>query len=171
MKLKENESTEIIPIINNGKGIPTFIWTGNDLSDLSCVDCPNPTITPTNSQLYNLLVIDEVGCEAAVSFRVLVEKNRTIYVPTSFSPNLDGLNDRLTVHGVDDTQILSFKVFDRWGELIFANQSFSANDELAGWDGTFRGELMPTSVFAWVVEVRFSDGTTQIVQGNTTLIR
>jgi len=171
LKLKENESTEIIPIINNGKGIPIFIWTGNDLADLSCVDCPNPTIIPTNSQLYNLLVIDEVGCEAAVSFSVLVEKNRTIYIPTIFSPNSDGLNDRLTVHGVDNTQILSFKIFDRWGELVFENQSFSANDESAGWDGFFRGEPMPSSVFTWVVEVRFFDDTIKLVTGNSTLIR
>lgn len=171
LKLKENEPAEISPVVKNGKGEITYIWTGNDLTDLSCVDCPSPTITPTNPQLYNLQVIDEVGCEADVRFRVLVEKNRKIYVPTGFSPNFDGINDRLTVHGVEGTEILSFKVFDRWGELVFSGEPFTVNDESAGWDGNFRGKPMTTSVFAWIVEARFSDGTVKMEKGNSTLIR
>ncbi len=171
LKLEENEPTEINPIINNGKGEITYIWSGHNLTDLSCTDCPNPLITPTNAQLYTLQVIDEVGCEADARFRVLVEKNRKIYVPTGFSPNLDGINDKLTVHGVEGTEILSFKIFDRWGELVFSGQPFMANDESAGWDGNFRGKPMTTNVFAWIVEARFTDGTVKMVKGNSTLIR
>lgn len=171
LKLKENEPAEISPVVKNGKGEITYIWTAFNLDDLSCVDCPNPTITPTNHQLYTLQVIDEVGCEADVRFRVLVEKNREIYVPSGFSPNLDGINDKLTVHGVEGTEILSFKIFDRWGELVFSGQPFTVNDESAGWDGNFRGKPMATNVFAWIVEARFADGTLKMEKGNSTLIK
>lgn len=171
LKVKVGEPTQITPIILNSSGEVSFTWTGNNLADLSCTDCPNPLLNPTSSQLYKLQVTDEDGCEADTRIRVLVEKNRTIYVPTGFSPNLDGRNDRLTVHGVNGTNILSFKIFDRWGELVFSNDGFAANDEAAGWDGTFKGQPFSTAVFAWIVEVQYEDGVTEVVNGHTTLIR
>ncbi len=171
LKIKAGEPTQITPIIQNSSGEVIYTWTGNNLDDLSCTDCPAPLLNPTSSQLYKLNITDEDGCEADARIRVLVEKNRQIYVPSGFSPNLDGHNDRLTVHGVDGTNILSFKIFDRWGELVFTNNGFSANDEVAGWDGTFKGKPLSTAVFAWIVEVQFEDGAQEMVKGHTTLIR
>jgi len=171
LTLKADNPTEITPIIRNANGELTFIWSGSNLEDLSCTDCPSPTINPTNTQLYRLKVIDEDGCSDETSIRVLVEKNRNIYVPTGFTPNDDGNNDRLTVHGIEGTQILSFKIFDRWGELVFMSEGFEANDETAGWDGYFKGKPMSMNVFAWIVEVQFSDGTLKLEKGHSTLIR
>ena len=171
LELKAAIPQEITPIINNGNGIITYTWSGNDLSDLSCTDCPTPTITPTNTQLYKLTVMDENGCEADATIRVLVEKNRNIFVPTGFTPNGDGANDRLTVHGIEGTEIRSFKIFDRWGELVFVSDAFEVNDLSAGWDGYYKGEPMNTNVFAWIVEAQFSDGTIVLEKGHSTLIR
>ena len=171
LELKASISQEITPIVNNGNGTLTYTWSGNDLSDLSCTDCPSPTITPSNTQLYKLNVIDENGCEADATIRVLVEKNRNIFVPTGFTPNGDGSNDRLTVHGIEGTEIRSFKIFDRWGELVFVSDTFEANDLSAGWDGYFKGKPMSTNVFAWIVEAQFSDGTIVLEKGHSTLIR
>lgn len=171
LTLEETIPQEITPIINNGNGELSFTWSGSNLDDLSCTDCPSPTITPTNSQIYRVNVVDENGCTAEARVRVLVEKNRNIYVPTGFSPNGDGSNDRLTVHGLEGTEILSFKIFDRWGELVFASGAFEVNDLAAGWDGYFKGKPMSTNVFAWIVEARFSDGSLRLEKGHSTLIR
>jgi len=171
LQVKADEPTQITPIIQNSSGDVTYTWTGNNLDDLSCTDCPSPLLNPTSSQLYKLNVVDEDGCEADARIRVLVERNRQIYIPSGFSPNLDGRNDRLTVHGVDGTNILSFKIFDRWGELVFRSDGFPANDEAAGWDGTFKGQPLTTAVFAWIVEVQFEDGAQKMVKGHTTLVR
>ncbi|GEM_PF-2062060 len=171
LELKAAIPQEITPIINNGNGELTYTWSGNNLDDLSCIDCLSPTITPTNSQLYKLIVVDKNGCEATTRIRVLVEKNQQIFVPTGFTPNGDGANDRLTVHGIEGTEILSFKIFDRWGELVFVTDSFEANDLSAGWDGYYKGKPMNTNVFAWIVEARFSDGTLKLEKGHSTLIR
>ncbi len=171
LELKADIPQPITPIITNGNGELTYTWSAFNLDDLSCTDCPSPTITPTNSQLYQLSVVDENGCKADARIRVLVEKNRQIYVPTGFTPNGDGSNDRLTVHGIEGTEILSFKIFDRWGELVFVSDAFEANDLAAGWDGYFKGKPMSTNVFAWIVEARFSDGTLKLEKGHSTLIR
>ena len=171
LELKAAIPQEITPIINNGNGELTYTWSAFNLDDLSCIDCPSPTITPTNSQLYLLSVVDENGCKAETRIRVLVEKNRQIYVPTGFTPNGDGTNDRLTVHGIEGTEILSFKIFDRWGELVFLSDAFDVNDLAAGWDGYFKGKPMVSNVFAWIVEARFSDGTLKLEKGHSTLIR
>ena len=50
---------------------------------------------------------------------VKVNKARQILVPTAFTPNGDGNNDLLLVHGVPGTEVLTYKVFDRWGSLLF----------------------------------------------------
>lgn len=171
LELKADIPQEITPIINNGNGALTYTWSAYNLADLSCIDCPTPTITPTNSQLYQLSVVDENGCKAETRIRVLVEKNRQIFVPTGFTPNGDGANDKLTVHGIEGTEILSFKIFDRWGELVFVSDAFEANDLAAGWNGYFKGKPMSSNVFAWIVEARFSDGTLKLEKGHSTLIR
>ena len=92
-------------------------------------------------------------------------------MPTGFTPNGDGANDRLTVHGIEGTEIRSFKIFDRWGELVFVSDAFEVNDLSAGWDGYYKGEPMNTNVFAWIVEAQFSDGTIVLEKGHSTLIR
>jgi gliding motility-associated-like protein len=96
-------------------------------------------------------------------------------VPTGFAPGQGGssLNEALHVHGnsklVD--QISLFRVYDRWGEVLYEASSFGINDTSIGWDGTFRGQDMPAGVYAWYLEVEFVDGTKESYKGNTTLIR
>ena len=171
IKIKAGEAQQLIPEIQNGSGQFSYIWSGNNLEDLSCIDCLDPILNPTSSQLYHFEVIDDNGCSADTRIRVLVEQVRKIYVPTGFSPNQDGNNDRLTVHGVEGTTILSFKIFDRWGELVFENNAFEVNDLSSGWDGSFLGQALNTSVFAWIVEVQYPDGAVEMVKGHSTLVR
>ena len=98
-------------------------------------------------------------------------KPRRIFVPTGFSPNGDSANDRLLVHGQPSARILDFRLFDRWGELVYETGNFTPNDPDIGWDGTFRGQEMDPGVYVWILEVEYMDGVTEILRGNTTLIR
>lgn len=153
-------------------GIPTIVW-GNDPT-LSCIDCENPVASPINNTTYNIIVSDEQGCEATAEITILVNKKRDIYIPNSFSPNNDGVNDGFTIYG-DLKNVLSvntFQVFSRWGEPIFtAPLDFQINQESMGWDGTFRGEDMNPGVFVWFAEVTFLDGTTVLFEGDVVLVR
>ena len=66
-------------------------------------------------------------------------------------------------HAVDE---IDFKIFDRWGEVVFHSQSINAT-----WDGTFNGKPLNSAVFVYSVHVTYIDGREQTQQGNVTLIR
>jgi gliding motility-associated-like protein len=91
-------------------------------------------------------------------------------VPTGFSPNNDGENDQLLVHGKEGTRVERFQVYDRWGELVFQREDFAVNDP-AGWDGLFRGQDAPTGVYIWYMEVQYPDESEEVLRGQTALIR
>ena len=120
---------------------------------------------------FNVSVKDARGCIGQDEILVKVEKVRRIFVAEGFTPNDDGNNDLLLVHGQTNAKILTFRVYDRWGELVYQAEDFQPNDRNIGWDGTFRGDPMDPALFVWVLEVEFLDGSKEILKGNTTLIR
>ena len=120
---------------------------------------------------YNVSAKDTMGCLATDEMTVTVEKPRLVVVPTGFTPNADNVNDVLYVHGREGVKVKVFKIYDRWGELVFAATDFKPNDEAFGWDGKFHGEPMNTGVFVWFMEVQYLDGATDVFKGNFTLLR
>lgn len=88
-----------------------------------------------------------------------------VYVPNAFSPNSDGVNDKMYVRGLNLEEI-DFKIFDRWGELVF-----ETTDQSVGWDGTFKGELLDPDVYVYHLRVICFDGQENLIKGNITLMR
>ncbi len=140
---------------------------------LSCTDCLNPVITPTNSFNYVVTVTTENGCEDSAPLLVLVDKSTRVYVPNAFSPNSDGINDIFMIYSDPKypVKIKSFFVFDRWGESVYEYFDFPPNDPAYGWNGLFRGQLMNSAVFVWFAEVEFLDGSVKVLKGDVTLVR
>lgn len=95
---------------------------------------------------FSVTVTDEFGCIG--SDEILLEEQcpTSLYIPTAFSPNDDGVNDYFQAFGTD---IISFKmsIFDRWGELIFESTDIEER-----WEGTFQSTDAPIGVYVWVVE-------------------
>jgi gliding motility-associated-like protein len=116
-------------------------------------------------------VSDSAGCRAEDQVRIQVLKPRKVFVPTGFSPNGDGNNDLLLLHGQSNTRVLSFALYDRWGEQVYQGRDFLLNDPAQGWDGQFQGKPCDPGVFVWVLEVEYSDGVKDLYKGNTTLVR
>ena len=103
---------------------------------------------------------------------IQVDKVRKIYIPNAFSPNGDGVNDYFMIYsGPGISQVLSFKIYDRWGEQLFQQLNFQPNDRAYGWDGTFKGQNMNNAVFVYVAEVAFIDGVKILYSGDVTLLR
>ncbi|MCB0567483.1 MAG: gliding motility-associated C-terminal domain-containing protein, partial [Phaeodactylibacter sp.] len=121
---------------------------------------------------YEVTVRDSNGCVAEDDIMIFVNRKRNVYIPSGFSPNDDGKNDRFYIFG-DETvaQIRSFRIFNRWGESVYEIYGFPPNDPAFGWNGTFRGELMNPAVFAYMAEVEFSDGEVVLFYGDVTLAR
>jgi len=155
----------------NGVGTVSYVWSAPYEGTLSCSECDSVFAKPENMIIYELYAIDEKGCEATDKVTVIVQKIREVAVPTGFTPNADGMNDLLMVHGLSGTKIKSFRVFDRWGELLYDFGDFMINDKANGWDGNFRSAPASAGVYIWQLEVEYVDGMTEILKGQTTLIR
>lgn len=91
-----------------------------------------------------------------------------IHIPTAFSPNNVGNedNDVYQIIVGKNIESIGFKVFDRWGNLLF-----ESNNKTFKWDGTYKGKLLNTGVYAYIVDVTYIGGTTKKMSGNITLIR
>ena len=88
-----------------------------------------------------------------------------IFIPNSFTPNGDGLNDMLKVYGYKIRE-MQLMVFNQWGEKLFETR-----DQSRGWDGTFRGKQQPSGVYMYVCRMILTDGTTIDKRGAVNLIR
>ncbi|MEI6410833.1 MAG: choice-of-anchor L domain-containing protein [Bacteroidota bacterium] len=170
--LEIGRDTQLTAIVLNGLEPYSYAWRLADSVWLSCVTCPDPIVKQLfNQHWFELNVVDDNGCEASDRILISVEKPRRIYVPTGFSPNGDNENDRLVVHGQKTAKVLTFRVFDRWGELLYEASNFATNDVSSGWDGRFRGKDMDPGVVVWVVEAEYLDGTREVFKGDSMLVR
>ncbi len=132
-------------------------WSTED--GLSCYDCLTPVATPFETTTYTIIATSKDGCVTSEEVTVNIDKKRDVYVPNIFSPNGDGLNDRLTVFGgLEISSILNFRVYSRWGELIYDQNNFPVNDPFLGWDGTFNGQKVASGTYIWSTKVLFVDG-------------
>lgn len=98
-------------------------------------------------------------------------KIREVAVPSGFTPNGDGQNDLLFVHGRPGTFVNSFAVYDRWSNLLFESGEYAVNDASNGWDGMYEGEPVNAGVYIYKMVIRYEDGSTETLAGETTLIR
>jgi gliding motility-associated-like protein len=150
--------------------LASITWTG--LINPDCPTCLTQLVTPIITTAYTVSVSDAHGCSAQDSMNIFVERNIAIYVPNVFSPNGDGINDRLLISaGTAVQEIESFTVFDRWGNMVYLNEHFLPNDPGEAWDGKHNGVTLNPGVYAFKMLVRFADGTTQIRYGDVTVMR
>ncbi len=148
-----------------------WTWTPKD-SSIQCSTCFPTYVKPTESTVYKLVARDSAGCSIDDQITITVNKPRHVFIPTTFSPNNDLVNDRFTIFGDKSVRrVQSFKIFNRWGNPIFDQNDVPLNDELSGWDGSVRGVAMPPDVYVFVVVVEFLDGKILLYKGEVTLIR
>ena len=127
-----------------------------------------PTITPSKQQQYTIKITTGIGCVTIDTLLIRVFSDRNIYVPQGFTPNNDGNNDRLYPFLIGINKLSIFKIYDRWGNLLFNRANVTS---ATGWDGTYNGRLMPPGVYVWVAEGVDIDNNLIRRQGNFALIR
>ena len=89
-----------------------------------------------------------------------------------FTPNGDGANDLFLVQGGRGVQtVKTFRVFDRWGELVHEAVDVAPNDIAGAWDGRFKGKQMNSGVFVWYAEIEYTDGYVETLRGDVTLVK
>lgn len=116
---------------------------------------------------YNacLVAYNQSGCAdtACKLVRTLIEP--ALDVPNAFTPLSGDVNSKVFVRGFGIAK-MTFTVWARWGEKVF-----ETNDKRIGWDGHYKGKLLPMDVYAYTLDAEFSDGTKTTRKGDITLIR
>ncbi|HEV8506397.1 MAG TPA: T9SS type B sorting domain-containing protein [Chitinophagaceae bacterium] len=125
-----------------------------------------PIFRGSAEQLYTVEIKTTTGCVTVDTQMVKIVSHADIYVPSAFTPNDDEKNDilRPTLMGIKELHY--FRVYNRWGQLMFDTKT-----NYAGWDGKYKGSPQSTQVFVWIVEGVGVDGRVYTKKGTTTLIR
>lgn len=144
----------------------SYIWTPTT----GVVD-PNARVTDAvvdQTRTYTVNVFDGV-CQAQTQVTVTTYEficgDVYVFVPNAFSPNGDNQNEILYVRG-QNLEEIQFKVFDRWGELVF-----ESTDQTLGWDGTFKGKPVDPDVYVYHLQVICFDGQENLIKGNVTVLK
>ena len=136
---------------------------------LSCADCSSPTATIDASMNYTVIITDlETGCSYSeiVSVRKINECSEDlISMPNAFSPNGDGINDTYQMYSGTIEEIEFFRVFDRWGALVF-----ESNDRNFAWNGKYKGRTVGEGVYIYLLSgICKLDGSTIMKMGDITV--
>ena len=146
----------------------TYQWSNGYTLDHP--NSPNPLATPVDSiAIYEVTVTDTMGCMWTGKVRLICTEvncgRPNIFIPNAFSPNNDGVNDRLCFHG---TFVLDFylAIYTRWGEKVF-----ETHDIHSCWDGRYNGNLCMPGVYTYTCHVKCEANKENILKGDITLIR
>ncbi|MDX2003384.1 MAG: PKD domain-containing protein [Chitinophagales bacterium] len=146
----------------------TIVWTPAD--SLSCTTCTNPIANPLESIIYTVTVTDTFGCTNTKQVAVNVDSKCSedqIFVGNGFTPNNDGINDVAYARLYGLKGLKYFRIFDRWGALMFETRN-----ESEGWEGKNKnGQQLNSGVYVYVVEAECFNGKTIVKTGNVTLIK
>ncbi len=165
------DSLLIQPNVTNSGTETNFFWNDPLHGTLSCLNCKNPSARPFFDVTYKLKANNEFGCETEAEVRFEVEKNRDFFVPNIFSPNGDGINDYFFIQGKGTVNVLTFEIFDRFGNMVFQSTNGTSNRKEIGWDGRFRNQDSALGVYVWYAVIKYLDGILHQATGNVTLIR
>ena len=150
--------------------ISSITWLSGD--SIICNGCETWSESLSDNAFYTVLTTDINGCTSEDVIEIFISRQRDVFMPNVFSPNEDGFNDLLFVQGGEEiSQVLNYKIFDRWGALIFKAENFGINDETVSWNGTQNGQDAAPGVYVYLVEVEYIDGERIIFSGDVTLLR
>jgi gliding motility-associated-like protein len=156
--------------INNDMIISHYAWTQN--GTISCDTCYTTVATPTVNTTYTFTATSVYGCTTIREVNINIQCDNTqVFIPNVFSPNGDGINDRFFISGKGISKISKFLIYNRWGELVYERYNFQANDPAEGWDGQFKGVVLPPDVFMYVIEANCNLGEVFKYKGDISIVR
>ena len=160
------QGEEAMVMLSVSGGTPTNIqWTVNGIE----VGGTDTKITFDADEEENLVVVSFInsnGCPQ--SDTIIVYTRPPMYtIPNAFTPGSDGMNDKFRVVVEGNIRIGSFKVFNRWGQMVYEGPE----DDMEGWDGNFKGKQAVSDTYVYVAELFYPDGRREVAKGDVILIR
>lgn len=134
------------------------------------IDDQTYTISPEKTGEYELVFTSQNGCTYRLK-TIFIEmitdacNEATVYLPTGFTPNGDGVNDMLYIRSNFITEVY-LTIYDRWGEKLF-----ETSDTKKGWDGMYKGRKLDQGVYGYYMTFKCNNGQESFKKGNITLMR
>ena len=150
----------------NSSGFTSYQWSPSFGLNNALVKTPVATLNSLGSTTYLVTARTADGCEASDDIKITAFVKADLYVPTAFTPNGDGKNDQAVVIPVGIRELQFFRIYNRWGELVFMTQ-----DAVRGWNGVFKGQPQDSNVFVWEAKGVDYNGNVIFKKGTVTLIR
>jgi len=153
-----------------GTDIAAYKWWPGET--LSCTECSNPVASMSVNTTYNVDVVSDRGCRSADSVKILLYcDNSMVFVPNVFTPNGDGQNDIFYPRGRGIKTIKSFRVYNRWGQMLFEREGMTLNDAENGWDGSYKGDTPHPDVYVYIIEAVCFTGEDVHIKGDVTIVK
>ena len=166
-KINVGQSVLLTPTLSTD--VTTVNWTPT--TGVVSSTYPSILVKPNVDMQYKVSVTNQGGCQAESLVTVQVVCDGTnVFIPNTFSPNADGSNDVFFPRGTGLFNIKTFRIFNRWGELVFERFNFKANNENAGWDGTFKGKKLMPDVYVYMMDIQCENNSVLVYKGNIALI-
>ena len=139
---------------------------------LSCTTCPTPTASPKQNITYKIEVKNEGGCKSTDMLSIfMVCKGENMFLPNTFSPNGDANNETFYPRGRGLAYVKNFRIFNRWGEVVFEAANFQVNDRSKGWNGMHKGKPASLDVYVYTIDVVCENNEILNFKGDVTLLR
>jgi gliding motility-associated-like protein len=171
LTLEPNEIFVLEPSIQSTGSIDSISWSPAQF--LSCINCLTPSVSspqPDSFEIYS--IVFSASCFDTDTLLVIIHDTYSVFVPNVFSPNGDSINDYFTIYTNDRLgEILELNIYDRWGEHLFRGTGIPPNNPGIGWNGHFKGKQMNPGVYVYTVQIKFNDGSIQLLSGDVTLLR
>lgn len=169
----ENPDGSLLLSIQNvdPTSIDQIMWTGG--SDYDCASCLTTNVIPRIGQNdFRATIIDSDGCSSEATISVDIRFDIDLFVPNSFTPNDDGINDYFNVYNVKNNLVSDrFQIYNRFGDIIYNGRQIPLNNPIEGWNGKVSNEIQPEGVYIYVITFMDEEGRKQVFKGDVTLLR
>ncbi|RYY98754.1 MAG: hypothetical protein EOO11_07080 [Chitinophagaceae bacterium] len=166
---------DTIRVIASSPGT-NYQWT--PAAGLSNPNVANPLILVAHDEVFTVRAWTDQGCAGETKFYLRAYAGPQIYVPDAFTPNRDGRNDLLRPVCVGVKSLSHFRVFNRWGQLVYEYKGERRGPEVynligsnIGWDGTLGGKEAAAGTYIWIAEGVTKEGRAISRKGTVTIIR
>jgi gliding motility-associated-like protein len=161
-----------LPLVSTFTNGPITNWVWSPSADLSCSNCPQPIATIKQPVCYAVTASNLYKCAArdTICIKVFCEGSQ-VFIPNGFTPDGDGVNDILMVRGSGIKTVKSFRIFNRWGQVVFERSNISPNDATQGWDGKIKGKAAPPEVYVYTCEVTCDNDVSYTYKGNVAILK
>lgn len=154
-----------VQFLDSSTGATQWTWYTGDGKTGTVKDFKH-IYTQLGYKRIGLLVTNNEGCSDSLFKTLFITSDELVYIPNSFSPNGDRLNEVFKAEGLSAVKSFYMAVYNIWGEKMF-----ETTDPTVGWDGNYKNEPAMQGSYAYIINLVFITGKRQVEKGNVTLLR